>query len=568
MNVMQPHSTDSPVDSEGAPIDPRSMLAEHAAWLGSDGTRGRRADLRCADLSGRDLSGADLRFADLRGANLQRTDLRHCRLDYADLTECRGLLTRQLAGADLTGCRVPESTELDDPLEQLQDHIVSARKIMLAMILGIGYLWLTIGTTTDVDLLTNSASSPLPIINTRISFTGFYLAAPLLLVGAYLYLHIQQQRLWETLSELPARYPSGRTLEQRALPWLLGGLLNAHCPRLSEARPTMSRIQNGIGIALAWYAVPISLAAVWLRFAPRHDWIGTVYHSGLLVLCILCGILFYNQSVATLNRMGESPTLRDVLRVPRSRPLLAVTEIALLAVALVGVPLFSWGMMPPEKSEPLTAAHPQSWVPSLLNAVGYRAHADFSDMDVSERPTEWSEETPPLDRVRGANLRGVNLRRAQASRAFLVRGNLQNADLREADLEAADLRGAQLSDADLSLASLLLARLEYANLSDAILDGAQLVGARMNDAELRRIRLNGAFLNRAELVNADLEQADLRGAVLHGARLTGAKLDRAILAEAQLEGVDLRLALGLTCGQIRQATTNQETQLPAGLGKC
>jgi hypothetical protein len=48
------------------------------------------------------------------------------------------------------------------------------------------YSWLTIATTTDVRLVTNSASSPLPIIGTEIPVVGFYWA-PALLLAMYLY---------------------------------------------------------------------------------------------------------------------------------------------------------------------------------------------------------------------------------------------------------------------------------------------------------------------------------------------------------------------------------------------
>ena len=76
------------------------------------------------------------------------------------------------------------------------------------MLLGCVYAWLTIATTTDARLLTNSASSPLPIIQTEIPIALFYLAAPLLLVSFYVYLHLYLQSMWRGLATLPARFPS------------------------------------------------------------------------------------------------------------------------------------------------------------------------------------------------------------------------------------------------------------------------------------------------------------------------------------------------------------------------
>ncbi len=38
------------------------ILSDHRRWLESEGTRGRRADLRCCDLSNRNLFGVGLKI--------------------------------------------------------------------------------------------------------------------------------------------------------------------------------------------------------------------------------------------------------------------------------------------------------------------------------------------------------------------------------------------------------------------------------------------------------------------------------------------------------------------------
>ena len=85
------------------------ILTDHKEWLNDNG-KGKRADLRdanlsganliCADLSGADLSGADLRNADLRGADLSGADLRGANLRNADLSDA-DLRDADLSGADL-----------------------------------------------------------------------------------------------------------------------------------------------------------------------------------------------------------------------------------------------------------------------------------------------------------------------------------------------------------------------------------------------------------------------------------------------------------------------------------
>jgi hypothetical protein len=48
--------------------------------------------------------------------------------------------------------------------------------------------------------------------------------APLILLGVYFYLHLYLQRLWRDLSTLPAVFPDGEALDEKAYPWLLNGL--------------------------------------------------------------------------------------------------------------------------------------------------------------------------------------------------------------------------------------------------------------------------------------------------------------------------------------------------------
>ena len=79
-------------------------LAAHELWLRDD-SRGAKADLRWADLSGADLRWADLseanlRRADLSGANLSRANLRWANLRWANLSRA------DLSGADLSGANL------------------------------------------------------------------------------------------------------------------------------------------------------------------------------------------------------------------------------------------------------------------------------------------------------------------------------------------------------------------------------------------------------------------------------------------------------------------------------
>jgi hypothetical protein len=80
-------------------IDLNKIVEDHKLWLG-DKTKGKRADLRDANLSGADLLGVNLRNADLRDANLNGADLIGANLRGADLRDAN------LNGADLSNANL------------------------------------------------------------------------------------------------------------------------------------------------------------------------------------------------------------------------------------------------------------------------------------------------------------------------------------------------------------------------------------------------------------------------------------------------------------------------------
>jgi uncharacterized protein YjbI with pentapeptide repeats len=552
-------------DSRWITLEPErlnAILAAHQLWLASAGQEGARAALRRVDLSATDLQGADLRHADLRETRLERTQLQRAALDYADLSGATGLLPAQLAGADLSGAILPGYLDLSDRLGHIEDITVGGGKMFFVMLLAVGYTWLTIATTSDVDLLTNSSTSPLPIILTELPISGFYWAAPLILFGLYVYFHLHLQRLWEELTALPALFPDGRTAYHKAHPWLLTGLVNAHCKNPPPEKPVMSRAQNFISIVLAWYLIPLTIAALWVRYLPRHDWPGTGFHLIILMLTVVGGIISYRLAIATLEGLAGPPLILRRLGDRKRDKLLQLTEILLLAMTFLVLPLLSFGLM--SAGPQSTAIDPRIWAPAVFAALGYSPFANFRGREVSSRPDDWSDTDPPIARVKGADLRGVDLYRASAAGAFLAKADLREANLQSADLELADLRGARLQDANLRQASLLHADLRESNLAGANLRQAVLLRANLEAAQLRRANLSEAFLNQANLQSADLFMADLRGAWLNNADLRGANLALTFLGGANLEGADLRNATGLDCVQLETVVLDDGTRLPNG----
>jgi len=281
------------------------------------GTTLRDANFRHANLSQADLTGADLQGANIAEADLRDANLREANLQGADLSAAvGGLRTEQLAGADLTGAKLPEQLKtLYDKLENVKGISESARKIFLAVLAGCLYCWLTIATTTDVNLITNRASSPLPIIQTPIPIVGFYVVAPLLVLCVYFYFHFYLQKLWEELGSLPAVFPDGRPLHAKVDPWLLNDLVRARLPKLNLNRPFLSYFQLWISVLLAWWVVPITMLLFWGRYLRRHGAFGTTFHVVLLVIALVGAVRLYGLAVATLRgRKRTAFTWREALK--------------------------------------------------------------------------------------------------------------------------------------------------------------------------------------------------------------------------------------------------------------
>jgi uncharacterized protein YjbI with pentapeptide repeats len=542
-----------------------------------------RVSFREVDLVGQDLRRINLHGAIFKDANLLRTDLREADLRDVDFTGVQGgLQPQQLAGADLTGATLPEPlTKLFDELKAVGDISESARKLFLAMLVACLYSWLTIATTTDVNLITNRASSPLPIIQTSIPIVGFYVVAPLLLLCVYFYFHFYLQKLWEELGTLPAVFPDGRRLHERSDPWLLNDLVRSHVWRLKADRPFMSYFQQFISVVLAWWLVPITLFFFWGRYLPRHDFYWTTLQVVLLAISIVGAVSLYHLAGSTLRGAERRSFSWGALT--ELRTYAAIGSFVAAGVVLMLLSIGAIRGVPPRQSPWWTnqPAGRWGWVPRAMAPFDYSPFANLRDADLSEKPSNWTGNADKeLDLVKGAAIsqctpgkpcRVPDLRYADASGAFLAKANLEGAwleganlrfsDLRqarltgarltsafltEADLSGAHLRwirliGAELSHAGLKGADLDGANLNRAHLNEAVLTGADLSGANLDGARLMA-KLNGANLMGAHLIEAHLDEADLNGAQLGGAHLNGATLAGANLSSAHLNRADLNRA--------------------------
>lgn len=540
------------------------------------------AKFKNAILTKANLQGAELRRASFDGAILQGTNLREADLQNANLEAANFLLTAQLAGADVAGAKLPEAIAEFEGLKTIAEATSNAQKLFVAILGGCLYSWLTIGMTKDEALLTNSSSSPLPIIGTALPIVGFYTVAPIVLLAMYFYFHLNMQRLWEALADLPAVFPDGRSLDKRADPWLLNGLVSAHLARLRHQRPSLSRVQQWLSILLAWWVVPVTLFVFWGRFLPRHDWFGTSLHIGLLAAAIGFGWMSYRLARETLHGAPRKPfpwrpawgdrrtfwrrVWEDRRTLRRAAGVLGtfVTGVILYYISLGAIE----GV--PSDADDEDPNHLRKLVPRVLRHVGFSPFANLVKVDISTKPASWAGRKEEYPLVKGARLFRTQAQYADARSAFLVNADLFGANLVGADLSDAILSHAILKMSDLSNSTLLEtdlsdASLVAADLSDAFANVADFSNANLDFANLSGAKLaNTKFVN-AKLDHAKLTDANLRGADLSDATLVETDFSGAFLERTILTGTNLTHVRGLTKSQIQTAVTDDKTLLPADL---
>jgi uncharacterized protein YjbI with pentapeptide repeats len=490
------------------------------------------ANLAQARLLGANLRGANLHGADLTGANLKDACLRD-----ADLTDTRGLLASSLRGADVCNAKLPRAIESFEGLKIVEASSQRAARIFLLLLAACAYAWLTVAATSDVQLITNGGTSKWPIIETEVPIVWFFWTAPAVL-----------QRMWESLADLPAIFPDGRPLDKHTYPWLMNDLVRDDFSLLKSNRPALSGIQRVISIFLCWWIMPLTLLVFWLRYARRHDYLGTAFHVLLFGLTVWAALTFYCLSRATLR--GDDSMIECWKHPWRyaatyTRGLVGITAAAILGVlsygAIQGVPASN------------TIGEPnllQTRIPTILDMLHFSAFADLALADVSIKPPTWTgleeRREEELVQVKAPRLGVVNVRFAEGSGAFLAKMAASYADFTGANFKNANFQGADLFNAYFSY--------------------AKLDGADFRKAALNRANLNRAFLKSADLRGAQLKEAHLEYAILYDAKAQNAEMQGADFSNAQLNGADLRGAnlfgAKITQEQVSSAITDEETKLP------
>jgi uncharacterized protein YjbI with pentapeptide repeats len=618
-----------------------SILDQHRIWVETGGEAGTKADLcganlENADLTGVNLQGAFLQRANLRGADLSMANLRHASLVQADLCNANllgaelrganlmgatlygaeGLWLGRLGGANLYDAMLPETISSIDGSKTVWEATRSARWFYFLMLTICSLCVLCVATTSDPRLILDGQTVAIARLGNILPINGFYLIASILLLVLFVRFQFLLLRVWSSMSALPAVFPDGQTVE-RGGPWYLMGLVRRHFRWLRETKTPVSWLENVIATLLAYWAVPATIALLWVRYLVRQDMRGSSLHVLFFVLAVSVATGLPSV-VSRVIRSGEvrRPSSRSVARMAfltLRAPIAAGLVLLLLSIGVIlGVPAES------DASRRYFSASPRRWAAEAFRLVGYRPYADLIEATLmpprprtagaaattaSDAPgdgagAKLNENSLRYARAYRAALCGARLWRADLVGAYLTEADLRNANLREAHLRdavldharadhalfiSADGKDANLTGADLRNSDLTYAAFENANFASAKLGGASFYGATLKHtnwlrADLTRSDMRDTQLEGAEFSLANLELtdfsgaklansifggtqfkgtillgADLRNTDLRGAAFPGAVLREVPVDGARFDGADFRGALGLTAAQVCSA---------------
>ena len=612
-DVATPAVADNVGIAGGGMLEFAVILDQHRIWVESGGEAGTKADLcganlENADLTGANLQGAFLQRANLRGADLSMANLRHASLVQADLCNANllgaelrganlmgatlygveGLWLGRLGGANLYDAMLPETISSIDGSKAVWEATRSARWFYFLMLTICSLCVLCVATTSDPRLILDGQTIPIARLGNILPINAFYLIAPIFLVVMFVRFQFLLLRVWSSMAALPAVFPDGLTVEHGG-PWYLMGLVRRHFRWLRETKTPVSWLENAIATLLAYWAVPATIAALWMRYLVRQDMRGTALHVLFFVLSV---------SVATglpsvVSRVIRSGEVRR--HSPRSVARLAfLTLRAPIAFGLI-LFLLSCGVIlgipaDSDASRKYFSASPRRWAAEAFRMVGYRPYADLieatlvpphsrataastASASLASTPFASANDAPgegfgaklnenSLRYARGyrAVLGGARLWRADLDGAYLTEADLRNANLREAHLRdavldhvradhvlliSADGTNANLNGADLRGSDMTYANFENASFAGARLGGASLYGANLKHsnwlrADLARSDMRDTQMQEAGLPLANLELTDFSGAKLAGAQFGGAQFKGTILLGADLRNTDLR----------------------------
>ncbi len=405
---------------------------------------------------------------------------------------------------------------------------------MGAFILLCAYILVTVGSTTDKQLLIGDQRIQLPLINVAVSLVGFYILVPFFLFAFHLNILIN---LKLHVNKLSAWIKSSNDNEGLLrFPYIFNFLIFAN-------QLTVDRLLLNAVIGCVYICLPLtSLLFIQTIYSRYHSLSVTGLHYIVFFLDICLIVLYWPRIIH--EDLRDDDKFRIISNIRKfTKSWLAFISAFLLIIATANV-MFIFLLMN-DKIDIKAYDRFKLFVPRLTIVNNDILLSPVSD-NIMQRYLALGKDQDDaiVDFAKGVDLKGRDLRYGDFSASNLARANLNKANLQGAMLWGSKLWLADLGGAQFNRATLISAQLQGAFLGDADLRGAHLLWAELNGADLssahmQGVTLEGAALIGASLVGTQLQGVSFRRAALQGADLSGAHLEGADLSYAQLQGANL-----------------------------
>ena len=477
--------------------------------IGNQPTQFHMANLTNANFMGVDFKDADLTNANFRDAILHKADLREA-----------ATVGINFGGASLTNARLPEEIQRFDGLKTVEDSSRITRTLFLAYLTLVAFCFLTIASTTDIQLISKSSSFPLPIFQVLISTQSFYLYTPIIIVLLFFYFQIYLYQHYQLIAKLPAVFPDGSLINEKLYPWILNTWTQGFFSILPKG--FFLGLKKCIVIFICWVLAPVTLIFFLGRYLVAHDPSGTELHRWLIYSSVVLALIFLCFIERRVFRFTSS-------LVEKICHFVWAFLIIVVSVYIFNLPTsIGFGQKPFGKT--------LFGISTFTDISKYFYRANFSNRDISFRAEMWNPQRP-LVGVKGADLENAQLEWANGSHSFLVKANL--------------------SKSNLSHVNFRNAKLQKADISRAILVNANLFNTNLQGAYLREANFKGANFYNANIQEADLKFADLRGAK----HLEPEQVKKAKNWGQALYDNSFRKKLGITDDQLRSVISDYQKKV-------
>jgi len=356
-------------------------------------------------------------------------------------------------------------------IENISETAKNARKIFSFNVIFLIYCLMTAYTTSDKQIILNETVK-LPLFNSEVSLSAFFILTPLISTAIFIYLQMYLFRIRGLIFDLKTNYkPAER---RRLYPWIV--------VMAEDSEPgSIGMLQKFIAKLSLWWFLPLALMALSMSFVKKHDAVLNYYMGLMPIVVSIIVLCFYYQ----YDNLGNNENYKVLKWIK-----INLGKLSLIVIVLI-FDIFLFSFIIPKANEG-SYDHFRSWL-----------YADLSSQTLAE---------PDKTKFYWKLLRGIHLEGANLSSTIIQKTDMREAELRNANFTYADLTLTNFNNAKLEGAVFLCAKMKGAFLNDADLKRAQLI-----ETDMEKANLQGANLKDAELFNANLKGADLSYANLDGA---------------------------------------------------